>query len=103
VRDIGNTHAEQGSPQVSPAQTPHLSRVKAQLLPHLAPNRPHQPKEHLPRRLFLKGRFLPNKSPNRDLQRVNLSSQAPRKLKMPHPPLQNWLNFFNEGWYGVKL
>jgi len=75
----------------------HLPKAKAQLLPNLAPNIPHQPRKHLPRILFLEGRFLPNKSLNKALLRVNLSSQAPRKQERQHPPLQNWLNFFRGG------
>jgi len=42
ARDTGNTPTEQDSPQVSPIQTPAKGlRAKAQLLPNLAPNRPH--------------------------------------------------------------
>jgi len=41
---------------------------------------------HPPSRLFLRGRFLPNRSPNRALLRMNLKTPAPRRQ---HPPLQN--------------
>ena len=56
--------------------------------------------KHPRRRLFLRGRFLPSRSPNRALLRMNLKTPAPRRQ---HPPLQNWPNFFREVRCGAKL
>ena len=52
--------------------------------------------KHPPRRLFLRGRFLPGRSSNKVLLRMNLKTLAPKSQRRSHPPLQNWRNFFRE-------